>query len=150
MAAEATRPMAPLREYLTKLLQEAALAAGLRQDEGGVPVPSGMPILDLSAHLRETLLRRPRLAAFSGRLAYRNARRQLEETLGARLADLLDKYVRQMRQWYLETLTEMRQVFAARVGFYRVHCEQAASSSDLASVEADLRRLQVLHGDMQE
>jgi hypothetical protein len=145
LATEVAKSLTRLREKLVSVLRSAAAAVGHRQEEGAdIPVPSGMPILDLSLHLRETPLRRPRLALLSKKMALRNARRQLAVLLGSRLADLLARYVRQMGQWRLQILDEMRRSFGARVGFYRVRCEQASSSSDLAAIENDLGRLQRL------
>jgi GTP-binding protein EngB required for normal cell division len=148
LASEVAKALVLLRGNLTNILQAAASAAGLRQDEDdNIPMISGMHVLDLSAYLRETPLRRPGLAVFSKSMAYRNTRRQLAERIGHGLTDLLDKYVRQIEQWRLQTLAEMRQVFAMRANFYRIHCEQTSNISDLTSIEKDLCRLQSLQDD---
>jgi hypothetical protein len=145
LASEVAKPLELLRENLTNILRQAAFTAGLQQDQdSNIPQASGMPILDLSAHLRETPLPRPRLAFLSRRVAYWNARRKLEADFRSRLTDLLDKHVRQMEQWRLRSLAEMRQAFTARAGFYRVQCEQTSSSLDRASIGTDIQRLQGL------
>jgi len=147
VAAEVAKPLALLREELEGVLRDAATAAGHLPEEGAtIPLPSGMPILDLSASLRGTPLRRPRLALLSKSMAFRNARQHLGE-LGSRLTGLLDQYVRQVGQWRLQVLAEMRRSFTVRSGFYRARCEQVSHSSDLASIEDDLRRLQTLSED---
>jgi signal recognition particle receptor subunit beta len=148
LAAEAAKPLTLLGEQLEGVLRDAATVAGHRLEEGAtIPLPSGMPILDLSASLRGTPLRRPRLALLSKSMAFRNARRHLEGGLGSRFTSLLNQYVRQVGQWRLQVLAEMRRSFSTRLGFYRAQCEQVSHSADLASIEDDLRRLQALSDD---
>jgi GTP-binding protein EngB required for normal cell division len=145
LAAEVAKPLTLLRENLVSILRDAATAVGLPQEEGdGIFMPSGMPILDLSAYLRETPLRRPRLALLSKKMLLRNARRQLGVLLGSRLADLLHRYIQQIEQWRLEVLAEMRRSFTTRAGICRVQCQQPPDNSDLASIASDLKRLEAL------
>ena len=141
-------PLARLRQDLADALGAAARLLGSdHEEEPVIPAPSGMPLPDFSAVRGETPLRRPRLALLTGDAAIRKARRELATRFGPKLGDLLNRHVRQLEEWRLRTLAEMRQFFTARAGLYRVRCEQASIRSNRESVERDLERLQALEND---
>ena len=150
IAGDIVKSLAQLRENLASALWSVAVVAGSRQDDAAeIPVPSGMPILDLSAGLPETPLRKPPLGFLLRGLAIRSARAQLDSQFGPRLASLLNQYAKQLTIWRLHVLTLMRRSFTARADFYRVQCEQTLDNSDLAAVERDLNRLRAFQSDPQ-
>jgi hypothetical protein len=141
-ATEVAKSLSLIRENLISVLHDASAAIGHRHEDcASVPMPSGMPILDLTAKLPETPMRRPRLAFLISR---RSIYRQLFSHFGATLATLLDQYIWQVGEWRLQVLAEMRKAFTAGVGFCRAQCEDTNAAPELASVENDLRRLQDL------
>jgi len=142
-ADEVAGSLALLRERLIKALRSAAAAVDIcREDAAEIPAATGMPILDLSAGLHETLLIRPRLLILLKGLAYRNIRSQLTRQLGAKLTNLLEQYERQLDQWRSGVLVQMRTSFTTEVDFYRAQCEQSHDDSDPAAIKNDLERLE--------
>jgi len=138
-------PLTRLRQDLTSTLGNAARSVGYEHEEDSmIPPPMGMPLVDLSVLQDETSLRRPGLARLTRGAAARRARRLLAARFGPKLAGLLNHYVRQLEEWRLQALSDMRRSFTERAGLFRAQCEQASSHSSLASIEDDLRRLQTL------
>ena len=147
-AAEVAQSLALLSEDLTGALRAASVAAGDRDNGAAeVPAPSGMPIMELAGSLPETLLHKPVLSGLLNALAFRNARAQLQNRIGARLKGMVDQHLNQLNQWRSHILTQMRQAFSAKADFCRIQCEQALVSTDSDAVKRDLQRLRGLEGD---
>jgi hypothetical protein len=148
LAAEVAKPLSVLWENLRSVLQAAAVAVGTGpEDPTEIPVPSGMPILDLAAVIAPTPLRGSWLALVSRGLACRKARAKLTSGFGRQLASLLGLYVSQLNQWRLDVLAQLRRSFTATADLYRAQCPQRLDSADLAAIEGDLKRLQALSDD---
>ena len=145
------KPLTQLRENLMSILGDASAAVGQGREEiSHIPIPMGMPILDLAALLHEVPLRRPLLAALGSGKTSRKVRRQLFAQVGPQMNDFLGQYARRVEQWRLRVLAEMRRAFTAGADFLRVRFERTSTCSDAGSIDNDLRRLQALQGDGQE
>ncbi len=143
LADAAGKSLARLRAELQEALQAAAAAVGAGQEAAAeIPVPSGLPILDLAAGLPAAQMRRPWPAILSPRLASRIARSRLSRQFGPRLAALLEQHVRQLDQWRLRALDEMRRSFTARADLYRAQGERGPDGPDRAAIERDIKWLE--------
>ncbi len=132
---------------LDQALQLAHRALGLAKDTSEqLPLPAGAPIADTAAFTQSLVVKRPALLSSLGAAVLRrHIRSRLEQQLGETLPDLLNSYRRQVRQWFRQSLMELRAAFAARAGLLSAHLEARAATAtaetDVRSVEADLRRL---------
>lgn len=146
VVADVAKYLATLREQLRSALRDAATAVGSNQEEAtDIPALAGLPVLDIAASLQAIPLpmHRPVLTTLLKGLSCRIIRAQLTSRSGQRLTSLLDQYVRQVHQWRLQVLTDMRRSFMAKVDFFRVQCQQTPDKSDLPTIERDLKRLEV-------
>jgi len=148
LAEAIAKSLAQLRENLGEVLRRAAVVAGSSQQEAAeLPAIAGMPLLDLTASVPDTLLRRPWWSRMSNTLACRSTRAKLTSQFGQRLAAQLEQYAKQLGQWRCEILAHLRRSFTAKADFYRAQCDQTPDTLDLSAVENDLKRLQALQGD---
>ena len=147
LAEAIAKSLAQLRRNLGDVLQRAAVVAGSSQQEAAeLPAIAGMPLLDLTASLSDTPLRRPWWAGMSKSLACRSTRAKLTSQLGPRLAAQFEQYAKQLGQWRSEILAHLRRSFTAKADFYRAQCDQTPDTPDLSAIANDLRRLQALQG----
>jgi GTP-binding protein EngB required for normal cell division len=136
-----------LRSQLDQALQLAHQALGLAKDTSEqLPSPAGAPIADTGASIESLVLKRPvLLSSLGAAVLRRHIRSRLEQQLGETLPDLLNSYRRQVRQWFRQSLMELRAAFAARAGLLSAQLEARAATTaaetDTTSVEADLRQL---------
>jgi GTP-binding protein EngB required for normal cell division len=132
---------------LDQALQLAHQALGLAKDTSEqLQLPAGAPIADTAAFTQSLVLKRPvLLSSLGAAVLRRHIRSRLEQQLGETLPDLLNSYRRQVRQWFRQSLMELRAAFAARAGLLSAQLEERAATAttetDVTSVEADLRRL---------
>jgi GTP-binding protein EngB required for normal cell division len=132
---------------LDQALQLAHQALGLARDTSEqLPLPAGAPIADTAAFTQSLVVKRPALLSSLGAAVLRrHIRSRLEQQAGETLPDLLNSYRRQVRQWFRQSLMELRAAFAARAGLLSAQLEARAATAttetDVTSVEADLRRL---------
>jgi hypothetical protein len=148
LAAEIAGSLELLRESLKGVLQDAAAATGSpREEAADLPVPTGMPVLDLAGNLPETALYRPWWVHMPGGMAFRSTRELLTRRLGPRLTSQMKQYTMQLERWRSEMLAQLRRSFTAKVDFCRAQCEPTSGSSDPAAIERDLKRLHALQGD---
>ena len=99
---------------------------------------------DIAALRQNLVLERP---AFVTALGLAVLRRQTRSRLSAQLGEtapaLLNTYREQVRQWFRQSLAELRNSFAASAGFCRLQLERresaVAAATDASSLEADLR-----------
>jgi hypothetical protein len=147
LAEAIAKSLAQLRGNLGDVLQRAAVVAGSSQQEAAeLPAIAGMPLLDLTASLSDTPLRRPWWAGVSKNLSCRSTRAMLTSRFGPRLAAQLGQYAKQLGQWRSEILAHLRRSFTAKADFYRAQCDQTPDTPDLSAIANDLRRLQALQG----
>ncbi len=147
LAEQVAQFLTTLREDLNNILRSAALASGSRQDDAGdMPLPAGLPVLDLAAGLPDAPWRRPWLVVFSRGLARRATRKRLSREFAPRLNALLAQYVKQVDQWRSETLAQLRRSFAAKADFYRAQSGQTPDNADQVAIESDLKRIQAVQG----
>jgi GTP-binding protein EngB required for normal cell division len=132
---------------LDQALQLAHQALGLAKDTSEqLPLPAGAPIADTAALTQSLVMKRPvLLSSLGAAVLRRHIRSRLEQQLGESLPDLLNSYRRQVREWFRQSLMELRAAFAARAGLLSAQLEARAATAttetDVTSVEADLRRL---------
>jgi GTP-binding protein EngB required for normal cell division len=146
--AKLVERLASLRSQLGQALQLAEdvlpLAKGTSER---LPLPAGAPIADTAGVRRNLVLKRPVvLSSLGAALLRRHTRSRLAQELRETLPELLNPYRQQVRQWFRQSLAELRAAFAARAGFYRLQLEQreavSAPETSVASLETDLRLLQ--------
>jgi GTP-binding protein EngB required for normal cell division/cell division septum initiation protein DivIVA len=146
--AKLVERLAWLRSQLGQALQLAEdvlpLAKGTSER---LPLPAGAPIADTAGVRRNLVLKRPVvLSSLGAALLRRHTRSRLAQQLRETLPELLNPYRQQVRQWFRQSLAELRAAFAARAGFYRLQLEQreavSAPETSVASLETDLRLLQ--------
>ncbi len=145
--AKLVRQLSSMRWQLGQALQLAHQALRLAIDTSEqLPPPAGAPIADTEAFTQNLVLKRPvLLSSLGAAVLRRHTRSRLEQHLGETLPDLLNSYRRQVRQWFRQSLLELRDAFAARAGLLSAQLEARAATAvaetDVTSVEADLRRL---------
>ncbi len=141
-----------LRSQLDQALQLAhqvlPLATGSSEQ---LPLPAGAPIPDTAAMTQNLGLKRPvMLSSLGAAVLRRHTRARLEQQLYETLPELLNSYRQQVRQWFRQSLAELRTGFAARAGLLRAQLEARTAprtaETDVAGAEADLRRLREWHG----
>lgn len=146
--AKLVERLASLRSQLGQALQLAEdvlpLAKGTSER---LPLPAGAPIADTAGVTRNLVLKRPVvLSSLGAAVLRRHTRSGLAQQLRETLPELLNPYRQQVRQWFRQSLAELRAAFAARAGFYRLQLEQreamSAPETSVASLETDLRLLQ--------
>ncbi|MCX9078402.1 MAG: hypothetical protein OIN84_10555, partial [Candidatus Methanoperedens sp.] len=123
--AELIDVMARLRSQLERALELAhrVLPVGEEWSEP-LPLPAGAPIADTIGVTRSLVLKRPVLLPYLGAAVLRHhTRSRLEKQLRETLPELLGAYRQQVRQWFRESLMELRTGFAARAGPLRVQLE---------------------------
>jgi GTP-binding protein EngB required for normal cell division len=128
-----------------KLADEAVLGANGNPE--ALPTPAEAPTPDLNALTEGLFVSRPVLLSMLGkRLLRRHIRRQLETEAGPAMTDLLNRYRRRLRQWFRESMAELRDSFAGRAGVYRAQLEERGAPTGIVGtrtdLEADLRALQ--------
>ena len=103
-------------------------------DAGRQPQRAGKPELIL-----ERALSLPVLLSMLGRpLLRRHIRRQLETKAEAAMTDLLSRYRRRLREWFRESIVELRDSFAGRAGVYRAQLEERGSRAGIVGTRTDL------------
>ena len=116
-----------------------------------LPLPAGAPIPDTAAMTQNLGLKRPlMLSSLGAAVLRRHARARLEQQLYETLPGLLNSYRQQVRQWFRQSLAELRTGFAARAGLLRAQLEArtapGTAETDAAGAEADLQRLREWRG----
>lgn len=145
--AELVELLATARSQLDRTLQ---LAHGVLPSPLGVPerlpLPAGAPVADTAALRQNLVLKRPVFVTALGKAVLRrHTRSRLAAQLGEKAHELLDAYRPQVRQWFRQSLAELRKSFAAGAGFCRLQLERresaVAAATDVSSLKADLRLL---------
>jgi GTP-binding protein EngB required for normal cell division len=138
--------LAKARSELDRTLQlaHADLPSPMNIPES-LPLPAGAPVTDTAALSQSLVLQRPVFVTALGMAALRrHTRSRLAAQLGEKAHELLNAYRPQVRQWFRQSLAELRNGFAAGAGFCRLQLERresAAAAADTSSLEADLRLL---------
>jgi GTP-binding protein EngB required for normal cell division len=145
--AELVELLATARSQLDRTLQLAhgVLPSPLDVPER-LPLPAAAPVADTAALSQNLVLKRPVLVTALGKAVLRqHTRSRLAVQLGEKAHDLLSAYRPQVRQWFRQSLAELRKSFAAGAGFCRLQLERresaAAAAADVSSLKADLRLL---------
>jgi GTP-binding protein EngB required for normal cell division len=139
--------LAKARSELDRTLQlaHAVLPSPMNVSES-LPLPAGAPVADTAALSQSLVLKRPVFVTALGMAALRrHTRSRLAAQLGEKAHELLNAYRPQVRQWFRQSLAELRNGFAAGAGFCRLELERresaVAAATDASSLEADLRLL---------
>lgn len=147
-SASVVARLASLRRQLETTLTDARQALGAAISAGEpLPRPAGLPVFDPAAVTAKLDVRPPRFLVRPGMSRLRHsAWAQLQRQLGGSLPDALAEYLRRLRPWLRQTLTELRFAFHAQAGPLRAQLEARetalggeAAAADLA---ADLQALQ--------
>jgi GTP-binding protein EngB required for normal cell division len=145
--AKLVERLVSLRTQLGQALQLAHQILPLAEGNSEqLPLPAGAPIADTAAFAQSLVLKRPVLLPSLGAAVLRRFMRlRLEEQLRETRPELFNACRQQARQWFRQSLAELRTAFAARAGLLRAQLEArtatATAETDAASVESDLRRL---------
>ena len=145
--AELVKLLATVRSQLGRTLQltHGVLPSPLDVPER-LPLPAGAPVANTAALRQNLNLKRPVFVTALGMAALRrHTRRRLAAQFGEKAHEFLDAYRPQVRQWFQQSLAELRKSFAASAGFCRLQLERresaVAAAADVSSLKADLRLL---------
>ena len=145
--AKLVERLSAARRQLDQTLEMARqLLPGSQESPDNLPSPSGAPLADLAALTHDLELKRPALLSALGMgLERRYIRQRLEAQLDRSLPEFLSRYRAQLRGWFHQSMTELREAFAARAGILRAQLAPRGSSPSAvagpANLEADLRVL---------
>jgi hypothetical protein len=111
-----------------------------------LPLPAGAPVADTAALSQSLVLKRPVFVTALGMAAlHRHTRSRLAAQLGEKAHELLNAYRPQVRQWFRQSLAELRKSFAVGAGFCGLQLERrelaVAAATDASSLKANLRLL---------
>jgi GTP-binding protein EngB required for normal cell division len=139
--------LAKARSELDRTLQlaHAVLPSPMNVCES-LPLPAGAPVADTAALSQSLVLKRPVFVTALGMAAlHRHTRSRLAAQLGEKAHELLNAYRPQVRQWFRQSLAELRKSFAVGAGFCGLQLERrelaVAAATDASSLKANLRLL---------
>jgi GTP-binding protein EngB required for normal cell division len=137
------RSIEQTRDVLDEVMHVAASASdGTTPDE--LPKPAGMPMLDVSEISKKIVIEKPAVISLLGKgMVTSHVRRKLESEYDRALLEFLSLYANRLRRWMEQSITALRNAFAAFADIYRVHFEAAPDSglADTSAIQSDLRIL---------
>jgi hypothetical protein len=148
-ASITAQSLVKMRAVLQNALASAVTAAGIPPiDEEDLPRPAGMPFLDGATVVSQTVLRKPALAFLGTFILRRSAGKQLAQgRLKRDIGDALRQYEKQLENWRIQMLDELREGFIARSDLIRARFDERTgfplerAAAYMTRVRHDLEKL---------
>ena len=132
------------RDALTKAMQLAAATSGHGTPDE-LPMPAGMPMLDVHEISQTIVIEKPRMLSLLGQGAVASkVRRQLEQQYDRALLEFLSLYANRLRRWMEQSINALRNAFNAFADMHRAHFEAplaTVGATDPSAIQNDLRVL---------
>jgi hypothetical protein len=136
--AATLRSIEQTRSELGKVADTVALASGLTTPNE-LPMPAGMPTLDVNEISERMVIEKPRTLSLFGRSAVAlHVRRKLESEYDRALLEFLSLYANRLRRWMEQSINALRNAFNEYSDLQRTQFEAVPVASDASEIERDL------------
>jgi len=142
--AATLRSLEQTRDALVKAMNVVASDSS-RDAPEELPKPTGMPMMDVNEISQIIMIEKPRMLSLLGKsMLASHIRRKLEQQNDRALLEFLSLHANRLRRWMEQSITALRNAFAAFADMHRAHFEATpltAGLSDESVIRNDLRIL---------
>lgn len=132
---------------ISALKQPNTRGTGTDEILNDLPLPTGLPMVDTSAIVARLQVHPPTLGFLAPRVRSHGIRKQVEASIAGEAAKAIHRYGKQLDDWRLRYLQELRSAFTVAMDLYQanhVHVPRDESPQSATNLQQDIDRLEAL------